>query len=245
MKKRRNKSNLDKNFIYLIVGLLLILFTPFISTNFYHLELNQVDNKVVIKENVNGINSSYVSNEAIEKTSKGYVFLESIILKEDFDKIKIILNLDQGFIIKNSEIYPKNYLLETDGNSIQIIWEFDNLKKEEEIILFAVLENLNEKSIWTDLLVVFGILASIIYLLFYFSKKRASKENKTDKYLLDIEKQVLNELRKAENQELWQKNIQKNLNLSKAKTSRIIRNLEFRGLVKKIPFGNTNKITLN
>jgi uncharacterized membrane protein len=43
---------------------------------------------------------------------------------------------------------------------------------------------------------------------------------------------------------LWQKQIQNSTGFSKAKVSRLVRNLESRGLVKKIPFGNTNKIRL-
>ena len=65
-----------------------------------------------------------------------------------------------------------------------------------------------------------------------------------EKHLLDEERKMLEELRKADRNEMWQKQLQTNLNLSKAKTSRLIRNLETRQLITKIPFGNTNKIIL-
>jgi uncharacterized membrane protein len=62
--------------------------------------------------------------------------------------------------------------------------------------------------------------------------------------LLDTEKKVIEELKKADRNELWQKQIQNLTGFSKAKVSRLIRDLETRGLVKKIIFGNTNKIRL-
>jgi len=44
---------------------------------------------------------------------------------------------------------------------------------------------------------------------------------------------------------MWQKQLQLKTGFSKAKLSRVIRNLESRSLVKKIPFGNANKIRLS
>lgn len=84
--------------------------------------------------------------------------------------------------------------------------------------------------------------------------KQPAKETKEEKlkkeleeverHLLDEERKILEELRKADRHEMWQKQLQLNLNLSKAKASRLIRNLEARNLITKIPFGNTNKIVL-
>ena len=73
------------------------------------------------------------------------------------------------------------------------------------------------------------------------------KEKTSEKYgyLLDTEKKVIEELKKADKNELWQKQIQIATGFSKAKLSRLIRNIEARGLIKKIPMGNTNKIKLN
>jgi uncharacterized membrane protein len=44
--------------------------------------------------------------------------------------------------------------------------------------------------------------------------------------------------------EAWQKQIQLSTGFSKAKVSRVVRNLEARGVVSKTPYGNTNKVAL-
>jgi uncharacterized membrane protein len=74
--------------------------------------------------------------------------------------------------------------------------------------------------------------------------KIKEKESNDYNYLLDTEKKIIDELKKANRNELWQKQIQSSTEFSKAKVSRLIRNLEARGLIIKIPFGNTNKIRL-
>ena len=62
--------------------------------------------------------------------------------------------------------------------------------------------------------------------------------------LLDHEKKVVEILKEAENRTLWQKQIQIKSGFSKVKLSRLIKALEARGVVKKEPWGNTNKIIL-
>ena len=71
-----------------------------------------------------------------------------------------------------------------------------------------------------------------------------TKESPEYNYLLDTEKNIIEELKKADRNELWQRQIQSSTGFSKAKVSRLIRKLESRGLITKIPFGNTNKIRL-
>jgi uncharacterized membrane protein len=60
--------------------------------------------------------------------------------------------------------------------------------------------------------------------------------------LIDKEQQVVDFLK--QNGEVWQKQIQQATSFSKAKVSRILRNLEERGVVTKTIYGNTNKISL-
>jgi len=75
-------------------------------------------------------------------------------------------------------------------------------------------------------------------------EKQKKELEEIERHLLDEERKILEELRKADRNEMWQRQLQLNLGLSKAKASRLIRNLESRHLIKKIPFGNTNKIVL-
>ena len=100
------------------------------------------------------------------------------------------------------------------------------------------------------------LLIFILLLFFYFKKKvkqkRAkilkkktkSKIERIEEHLMESEKKVIDELRNADKKELWQKQLQLKTEFSKAKLSRVIRDLEARNIIQKIPFGNTNKIKL-
>ncbi len=68
--------------------------------------------------------------------------------------------------------------------------------------------------------------------------------NRNVEYLLEDEKKIIELLRKSNRRENWQRKIQEELEFSKAKLSRMVRNLESRGLIEKVPIGNTNKIKL-
>ena len=61
---------------------------------------------------------------------------------------------------------------------------------------------------------------------------------------IEHEQKVVQLLTQAPNQELWQKQLLASTQFSKAKLSRIIRNLEERGVVTKTIYGNTNKISI-
>ncbi len=61
---------------------------------------------------------------------------------------------------------------------------------------------------------------------------------------IENEQKVVNLLSSAPNNELWQKQILLETGFSKAKLSRVIRNLEQRGVLVKEIYGNTNKIAL-
>lgn len=61
---------------------------------------------------------------------------------------------------------------------------------------------------------------------------------------VEEEQKVVELLKNAENHELWQKQLLQETGLSKVKLSRLLRNLEERGVVTKQIFGNTNKIAL-
>lgn len=62
--------------------------------------------------------------------------------------------------------------------------------------------------------------------------------------LFEEEKAIVEALLKAKDNELWQKALVFETGISKVKLSRKLRALEHKGIVEKIPFGNTNKIRL-
>lgn len=221
---------------------LIFLFLAVVSAQNYTLEFWQFDEKVVIREFIDGNKTiEKVDNKILEKTKEGFIFLKEIIFSEDFEKVKIKINLDYGFYLSEIGAFPKNYKTETNGQIISLVWDLENVTKNESFVIFAEINNLKKSRDYSKFFIFLGviILFLIIYLLF-FKKKKSFDEN-----LLDDEKKVINYLKKCDRNEAWQKNIQKDCGFSKAKLSRLLRNLESRNLIKKIPFGNTNKVVLN
>lgn len=74
------------------------------------------------------------------------------------------------------------------------------------------------------------------------AKKDVSQE--VTRNLFEEEKAIVEALLKAKDNELWQKSLVFETGISKVKLSRKLRALEHKGLIEKIPFGNTNKIRL-
>lgn len=247
---------LKRGFLGVIV--IFILTINLISANSYYLEFNQIQDKVVIKSSIDNNNLiSYVDPVTLDKSGANIYFVKKITFNQSFDEVKIKLNLDRGVIIKDNLIFPAGYNIETDGQVISIVWNLGAIKSESFFAMFVTLEDTSKSFNWgylIALLLVSFIASYFIYKKFKTkvkttnkSKYKIKKESKIKSeydYLLDTEKRVIEELKKADRNELWQKQIQNSTGFSKAKVSRLVRNLESRNLILKIPFGNTNKIRL-
>lgn len=236
---------------------MLSLGLAFISASSYSATFSQVGSKLVVKEIINGIEKeAYATQEGLEKSGNNYYFVKKLVFSEDFDSAEIKLILDTGIIIENQEIYPIGYKIESDGKTISIIWDKTNIRSGDNFAMFVSLKDISKDYFWvnwTGGLLILAIIGYFAYLKFRKKIKKKSARKKLKKvkkeeneydYLLDTEKKVIEELKKADRNELWQKQIQNATGFSKAKVSRLIRNLEARDLVVKIPFGNTNKVRL-
>jgi len=111
-------------------------------------------------------------------------------------------------------------------------------------------------------LVIIAVLAGIIFISYYFNKRKftkelkkvkqkskgkktkAKKETEIMKNLYEEEKQIVRYLLKKKGNEAWTKEIVKNVGISKVKLSRKLRSLEAKEVVKRIPYGNENRIRL-
>lgn len=244
---------MKRGFIFL--GLILILSSNFISSSTYYLEFNQADKEIFVVESINGSqNLSYKELDTLNFAGNEIYFLKKVIFPENFDKAIIRLNLEKGIIVKNSEIFPINYKIETDGEIIFITWTLNNVKKAEAFAIFVNLEETKKESLFFIFVFLFLLILGVFLLVFLkiFHKKNTLKKSKKVKiktlekyeYLLDSEKKLIEELKKAKRNELWQRQVQSLTGFSKAKVSRLVRNLESRGLIRKISFGNTNKLRL-
>jgi len=194
----------------------------------------------------------YLTKEFIEKTRKSY-FIADFQIPFDVENFELRIVLPEGAILDAPNSAFPSPTITSDGVHIILDWQKQDLKKGESFPIFVIYREKAVFSTW--LLLIPLILLLAVFVAFALKRKKQVKSRKAKKprkvkieakkelHLLDSESAVIAALRKSKG-EAWQKQIQIQTGFSKAKLSRVIRNLEARGIVKRIPIGNTNKIRL-
>jgi len=200
------------------------------------------------------IGFSFINPEAIDK-GRNYYLTKKIAPGVNLNNLTISLILDEGFVV-SKDVYPKADLIGSDGRRIIIEWQFKDLSEEDSVPIFVIIESVKSSSyiLIILILIIIAIASYFAYPLLkeklkIFMEKKAEKKiikkkPKKDitEHLLENEKNVVEELRKKNG--LWQKQIQIRTGLNKVKLSRVLKNLEKRGFIRKVNFGKTNKIYL-
>ena len=234
-----------------------VFLMPNVIAEVYTLEFNQIGGKVIVKETLpsNQIDF-YLAPEVIEVSGKNLYFLKKVSFEEDYSEALIRINLEERITVNKERIFPEGYYFEKEGQRLSINWKLNNVKEGDVFSIFVELKETNTNLLYAliGVIIFFSLEMIILYLIRKkFHKKRSPKvkaekipQKNEEKYdhLLETEKKVIEELKKAERNEMWQKQIQNATGFSKAKVSRLIRDLDSRGLISKISFGNTNKIRL-
>ncbi len=202
---------------------------------------------------------NFVTGSDMESTDEGYLFIKTVRFYSDFDNFTVKLILDEGYFTDKEFLFPKPSSITTDGHQIILIWELQNVKEKDSIPIFVkILSPPPSKLIIIFFWTIVFLSAAIVVSWIFFKKRKPERPThqqkstsvKTDKfegierYLVESEKIILGKIKGADRGEMWQKQLQIATGFSKAKLSRLVRNLESRHLVEKIPFGNTNKIRL-
>jgi len=154
------------------------------------------------------------------------------------------LKLPEGYIIPRENkrdfyLSPDPDQIWSDGQRIIITWNSRELTRFSTTAIVQPLED----NTWLFIILGLGAIATIGTVGIILGIRKTKPQDVVPSFI-DAEKQVVTLLQNAPNQELWQKQIQQECNFSKAKLSRIIRNLESRSVIIKEPHGNTNKILL-
>jgi len=150
------------------------------------------------------------------------------------------LKLPAGFVIRADDIVPPATELTSDGTRHIVKWKRDFVTGS--LGFTAIAEPLEKTFPWHYLAAPLAILALLLPL---YSKHKAKKAFRKLVYphLIESEKSVIDAL-EANYNVLRQKELQKVTGFSKAKLSRVLANLEKRGIIQKKPWGNSNKIIL-
>ncbi|MBW2970311.1 winged helix-turn-helix transcriptional regulator [Candidatus Woesearchaeota archaeon] len=207
-----------------------------------------------VKNGTHAVNITYETYYPIAESGDNTIIRYTDRLPYPAEKQEITLKLPIGYIIprekgKDESFYisPKPKETYSDGQRIILYWE----QKGQEIPISVISRQVVGGGFpagWV--LLILGIITASAGTTYYILRKRikpqktkpAKKKPAIVPTLIDNEQKVVNFLK--ENGEVWQKQIQQATGFSKAKVSRIIRNLEERGVITKTIYGNTNKITL-
>jgi len=220
--------------------------------------VNYIIKNSLIEAKGKEIKISYITNENLEKVKGRNYFVEKLSFNFDIKELEVRLLLDEGFFLDKEDVFPKPLAIETDGRRIWVVWNLKDVKKGQDMPIFVIFRSTGIDITRILIFVLIAVISVILGLHFMrrvkklkekARKKRRKKKPREgieiEEYLIASEKAVIKELKKAEKKELWQKQLQLKTGFSKAKLSRVIRNLEARNLIKKIPVGNTNRIKLS
>ena len=200
------------------------------------------DNILIINRSFNTLKINFKNSLLVESNNKKYFTFNQKMPFEGSFKLQLILP-ESAYLTSSDSAYPKPQIT-SDGLHIILDWESD-LKKGESFSAFVIYLEKTEFSfssllIW--IILILAVASAVYFLLIPYIRKRAgAKDIKAE--LMESERKIVNILKKSKG-ELWQKQIQLQTEFSKAKLSRLIRDLEAREVIKKIPIGNTNKIRL-
>ena len=195
------------------------------------------------------VNTSYETDYPIANVGDNTIIKYTDKLPYPAEKQMITIKLPVGYIIprekgKDESFYitPKTKETYSDGQRIILYWEQKGQELPISIIARQVIGGLS--ALWV-IAIISAVLIAGATSWFVVRRKKTPKPAKKKTIiptLIDNEQKIVNFLK--ENGEVWQKQIHQATTFSKAKVSRILRNLEERGVITKTIYGNTNKIAL-
>ncbi|MEK6817476.1 MAG: hypothetical protein AABX80_01615 [Nanoarchaeota archaeon] len=215
--------------------------------NYYLIKINLADN----------LSISYITQSMVDKSKDRYSFISRNYLDKT-QNIKLVIP-ESAVLLEDGLVFPEPDLISSDGRSI--ILEWNDYNEKQIIVDYEFLKD--KKFIYYS---AFGLLILIFlaYLLFernrhkkrlsqrdlLWSKKVQIKKKKEiskdifTKNLFEDEKKIVEYLLGKNNNEAWTKEILRDVGITKVKLSRKLRSLEQKEIIKKIPYGNENKIRI-
>lgn len=151
------------------------------------------------------------------------------------ESMSVQVILPRGFVIFRDTFFPSNALIGSDGERITLTWTFT---EPEESLAFSVQYEpvIKTNDLLLPLVIVLAILA-IIALFFLFRRKRRTDFLYT---FFEDERKVILALQSEK--VAYQNTLERRLQFSRAKMTRIIQKLERKGLVAKEKAGRTNRL---
>ncbi len=193
---------------------------------------------------------------SIEYKTKYYVslysneinFLFSLPNRMNFSTLDLRVLFPPGYILaaeKNAGplIFPHTDQIYLSGSRYTVLWEIEKAEDRHTIEAFASLKSESNFDILKLAIPFIVIIAVLVSYLWSIQFKRHSKNTEEFGYLLEDERKIV-ELLKRKGDYVKQKDIVNLTGFSKAKISRLLRNLEARGIIKRMERGRSCYVKL-
>lgn len=202
--------------------------------------------KIIKIKSARNASIKYISSSYIDKSGSNYFF----IAKDLGDFSNVLLYLPEGALLSEFENYlivPKPSDVDSDGRRVILSW--NNFNSEEIVVSYEFAQK-NNYALYFVLAILFAAFTKYLYNKIKNKKikKKLIRRKIFNKILTTNlygdEKKIVEYLAEKKGRESWTKEIVRDLQISKVKLSRKLRNLEQLELIKRIPYGNENRIKL-
>jgi len=202
-----------------------------------------------VKEGGRALSIRFKRVNSVKKIENIYHFETSVKTPQEVPRMIVKVILEKGFILipepENPTTIvpftPKDGTEGSDGRRIFILWERENLKKGEGLDITVSFERSAPVTQNNTPFLILGIVILVVMLILAL-RFRGGQES-IESILKEDEKKVI-EIIKSHGGMCKQREIVRESDFSKAKVSRLVKDLEDRGIVKIERTGRTNKIYL-
>ena len=195
------------------------------------------------------LNIKFTTKETIKKMEEQYQFSANVKTPQDVDEYLLKVVLEQGIVlIEEPDVSttivpysPTDGTRGSNGREIFVEWEREGVKKGEGIDATVNYETVNgmvpENN--NTVFILIGILILIIAIML---SVRTKKENEVDISVLKKDEKMIIDIIKSNAGMCKQRHVVRETDFSKAKVSRLIKDLEERGLIRTEKVGRTNRL---
>jgi len=195
------------------------------------------------------ISTNFKWNGLVEKRGNISIFSMDIPIVWDTEEITVLVKLPDKTLLTDEvllPISPSGYDMGSDGRKILASWSFKGKNSGDVIPIRLYYESVSHKFISDDLvyILIFILISIVIVGTLFIFRKVSKKSELVLSVLNESERLVVDVIRKEKKNQVDQRRIVNLSGFSKAKVSRVIQNLEERGIVESERIGRKNKVTL-
>ncbi len=183
-----------------------------------------------------------------------YIFKYEYNIKEPTKETVLMLYLPEGYGLAKLKskssltYYPENAIITSDGRHVILEWKMENPELGNTLIFSAIYEKvlpIMPKKFFNKLSLQIWIATFIIVLFFLLLIYKVITHKKMALELIrEDERKIIEFLEENKDKFVKQRDIVRHTGFSKAKVSRLVTELEKRGIIERERIGRTNRIRL-